>query len=237
VLQVLLSFTERRPTASVRELAEASGLPLPTAHRYVALLRELGLLEEDERGTYRLGWRVRVLSHAADAAGGLTQLAEPVMRGLAARTGETVMLLQQSDDSMVCVAQVESTRFVRLSMEPGLRLPLSAGASARVLLAGMGEAERRELLDRLAARLPDFASVRASFEREVDQAAERGWAISKHEVDADIWAGAAAVKRGDRTVASLSVACPLPRAEGEAGRLLIEAVREAAAELGRAASA
>jgi DNA-binding IclR family transcriptional regulator len=101
----------------------------------------------------------------------------------------------------------------------------------------MGESERTERLDRLAAGVPGFAVARDRFEREVEQASERGWAVSTHEVDADIWVAAAAVKRGERTVASLSVACPLARAEGAAEQPLIEAVIEAAAQIGEAASA
>jgi DNA-binding IclR family transcriptional regulator len=49
VLDVLFAFSEERPIASVKELAEEVGVPLPSAHRYIALLRETGLVAETER--------------------------------------------------------------------------------------------------------------------------------------------------------------------------------------------
>ena len=41
-----MSFDEYNPRATADQLAQRCGIPLSTAYRYVALLREVGLLEE-----------------------------------------------------------------------------------------------------------------------------------------------------------------------------------------------
>jgi DNA-binding IclR family transcriptional regulator len=231
LLQVLLAFNQRRPQATVKELAEAAGLSLPTAHRYVALLKETGLLEDSGRVGYQLGWRVLQLAQTARASNGLAQVAEPVMRRLVAETDETVTLLQLIGDSMVCVGQIESSRFVRLTLEPGQRLPLSAGASAKVFLASFDRAERVAYLDRMAAEQPGFARRRAALERELEVVRSQGWATSHGEIDEGIWVASAPVSEGGQTMAVLSMACPSYRlGEGRESRI-VAMVTEAAREV------
>jgi DNA-binding IclR family transcriptional regulator len=45
-----------------------TSIPLPSMYRYIALLRDTGLLIGDDRGTYRLSPRVISLARAAEAA-------------------------------------------------------------------------------------------------------------------------------------------------------------------------
>ena len=54
VLAVLQAFSPQRHTLTARELAGVTGIPLPSMYRYIALLRETGLLAGDDRGAYRL---------------------------------------------------------------------------------------------------------------------------------------------------------------------------------------
>src|SRR4051812_30590972 len=108
VLELLLRFSDERPAASIRELASETGVPLPTAYRYVALLREMGLVEEGDRGRYHVTPRVAPLARAAYANPGLIRIAEPVMRRLADTTRESVILVRLIGGLPVCVDRVES---------------------------------------------------------------------------------------------------------------------------------
>jgi DNA-binding IclR family transcriptional regulator len=232
VLQVLLQFDRRRPSATVRELAEASELSVVTTHRYVALLRELGFLEESERGSYyQLGWRILHLAQAARSVTGLVQVAEPIMARLSAATGETVTLLHLADRTMECIAQVEAEHMLRISLFPGQRLPLTAGASARVLLGMLGPKSRSALLDHLAKSDTAFAARRKQFERDVDLAAEDGVAVSVEEIDPGIWAVAARVGADTTTVACISVTGPVSRLEGDMREHVVALARAAAQEI------
>jgi hypothetical protein len=68
VLAVLLAFSPGRHTLTARELVEATAIPLPSMYRYIALLRDTGLLVGDDRGAYHLSSRLGGLARAAEAA-------------------------------------------------------------------------------------------------------------------------------------------------------------------------
>jgi DNA-binding IclR family transcriptional regulator len=231
VLRILLYFRRDRVTATVPELAQAAGVSLPTAHRYLALLKEMGLVEEAGRANYRLSWRVALLGQAARGAGGLLHVAEPVMQRLAAELDETVTLLQLSNTTMECIGQVESEHLVRLTFTPGRLFPLTAGASARVLLASLDAQERGLLLESLAAEDPAFATRRPDFERQIIEAHEQGFAVSQEEIDPGIWAVAAPIWLESETIACLSVAGPLYRLDESMESQILETTRQAAAEI------
>lgn len=207
-----MRFDDHHRSASVRELADALGMSLPTTHRYVALLRELGFLEESERsGHYQLGWRILQLAQTAQASSGLVQMARPIMVDLSSASAETVTLLRLVDDRMECIAQVEGTQMLRLSLMTGQRLPLTAGASARALLSQLRSGDRERLLDRLAAEDRGFALRRPSFEADLDVVSEQGWFACFEEIDPGVWAVAAPLKTNGESATCLSVAGPVSR--------------------------
>lgn len=68
VLAVLQAFSPQFHTLTAREMAGATGIPLPSMYRYIALLRDMGIIIGDERGSYRLSAKVLSLARAAEAA-------------------------------------------------------------------------------------------------------------------------------------------------------------------------
>jgi len=227
-LVILMAFSQERHTQSARDLARVTGIPLPSVYRYVALLREMGLLVGDERGFYHPSARLSAIARAAETAETLTDFADPVMRRLSAATGETVILVRLIARSAVCVHRIESWQSLRTSYEPGQPLSLERGASARLLLAGMTADERREYIAPFAARDPGAA---ARLEQQAALAAERGWAVSEEEIDNGVWAAAAAIRDRTGIVAALSVPSPLVRAPEVLHEELLAKVRAAAAEI------
>jgi DNA-binding IclR family transcriptional regulator len=203
----------------------------------VALLRDLGLLEEAGRGTYQLGWRAVQLGHAAMETAGVLPIAEPVMRRLVAQTDESVTVFRRVELEMEVIGQIESPHVMRLTFHPGQRLKLSAGASARVLLSGVPDDGLEEVLDGLCAVDPSFRARRAEFAADVRRTRERGWTTSREEIDSGVWAVAAPLHVDGRVVASLAVAGPLHRHDADAERRTVELLRQAAAEIDRALAA
>ena len=159
VLALMLTFSAEDNTLTARQLAERTGIALPSVYRYITLLRETGLLAGDERGSYRLSARLIGLAKAAEAAESIIDVADPVMRNLAAQTGETVILVRLIGRSAVCVHRVQSAQRLRISFEPGQPLPLERGASARLLLASLTPDVRKEYLAPLAERDPQAAAL------------------------------------------------------------------------------
>ena len=231
VLALMLTFSADDHTLTARQLAERTGIALPSVYRYLTLLRETGLLAGDERGSYRLSARLIGLARAAEAAESIIDIADPVMQALAELTGETVILVRLIGRSAVCVHRVQSAQRLRISFEPGQPLPLERGASARLLLASLAPGVRREYLAPLAERDPEAAAL---LEKKILLAGQQGFATSEEEIDKGVWAASAQVMHGKRMVAVLTVPSPLVRAPLPLQEKLVGQVRAAASALNEA---
>ena len=225
VLALMLTFSADENTLTARQLADRTGIALPSVYRYITLLRETGLLAGDERGSYRLSARLIGLARAAESAEGIINVADPVMRELAKLTGETVILVRLIGRSAVCVHRVQSAQRLRISFEAGQPLPLARGASSRLLLSSLAPSVRREYLAPLAEQDPEAAAL---LEKKIILAGQQGYATSEEEIHRGVWATAAQVMQGKRMVAVLTVPSPLVRAPAEQRALLLSQVRAAA---------
>jgi len=221
----MLTFSADENTLTARQLAERTGIALPSVYRYITLLRETGLLAGDERGSYRLSARLIGLARAAEAAESIIDVADPVMHDLAERTGETVILVRLIGRSAVCVHRVQSAQQLRISFEAGQPLPIDRGASARLLLSSVPPHIRKEYLAPLAERDPEAAAL---LEKKILLAGQQGYATSEEEIHKGVWAAAAQVIYGKRMVAVLTVPSPLVRAPAEQRELLLSQLRAAA---------
>jgi DNA-binding IclR family transcriptional regulator len=210
VLQILFSFSEHRSSATVAELAKVAGVPLPTAYRHVALLKELQLLEEGAAGTYRPTALVAPLARAAQQANGLVEIARPIVAETSRAFNETVMLMQNYGDAVVCIELTESDRPMRYTFERGHNLPLGSGASGKMALAMLSRDDQDAWMRR--NRRQDLAD-------ELEQIQRQGFATSSAEVDEGVWACSVGVAGRGKHPIVLSVAGPGTRFdEGPARR-------------------
>ena len=217
---VLELFGAEHPEWGTSEVARAAGLPVPTAHRILTALTGRRYLARDERTRrFRLGPAALDLGDRARAMLDLRQVALPVLRRLARQTDETTLLTVPSSDRgrSVCLERVESSQPLRLSVEPGRRLPLHAGASQKALLAFLPEADRERVvagsLERLCrATITDADELRVNL-REIRR---RGWALSFEETNVGVWGIAVPLLDEHRAaVAALGLAGPSARLSPE----------------------
>ena len=228
-LQILLQFSQNKPELTVDEILDVHGISLPSAYRYLSLLREMYLIEERGKGSFVLSPEILQLAQAAERTLDYRVEAQPVLDRLATATGETALYLRRLNDAVVCLAITESEHAISISFQPGHVMPLHGGAGAKLLLAGLSKARRAQYLDRLDPVLSPEA--RQHLGEELNRLRESGFAISEGEVDEGSWACAAAVYVGGQLVGSLSVVAPAYRVN-EAGRERIgEMVRTHSKEL------
>jgi DNA-binding IclR family transcriptional regulator len=216
VLALMLTFSADDNTLTARQLADRTGIALPSVYRYITLLRETGLLAGDERGSYRLSARLMGLARAAEAAESIIEVAGPVMQELHDKTGETVILVRMIGRSAVCVHRIQAAQRLRISFEPGQPLPLEQGASTRLLLASLAPEVRKDYLAPLAERNPEAAAL---LEKRVLAAGQQGYATSDGEIHEGVFAAAAQVMQGKRMAAVITVPAPevrVPTAEQRA---------------------
>jgi DNA-binding IclR family transcriptional regulator len=205
---------------SLRSLAEASGLPRPTAHRLLVALESHGLVGRGADGTFRLGPKLTELALRAGPGLGLGALASGVLARLHEQTGESVQLYLRSGDRRLCVAARDAGAGLRDSVPVGALLPLDAGSGGKVLLAWSDDAER-------------FPAVPAT---ELAIVRRRGWASSIAEREPGLASVSVPVLRGGALLGALCVSGPASRLGSSPGRrlapLLVTAARELAALAG-----
>lgn len=212
---ILDCFTKDKWSWSLAELSARLGLPKSTLHRFLVGLEVHGILRRgDEDGRWRLGHQLFVWGSLAVESIGLREVAAPIMRELADQTGETVLLTEYHAREVVCIEKVEASHPVRLALRVGaVRFP-HAGASSKVLMAYLPDAEVRAIiyekaLPRLCERtITDPDELLA----ELAHIRERGYADSYEETDVGAWGIATPIWdwRGE-VVAALGIAGPTVR--------------------------
>jgi DNA-binding IclR family transcriptional regulator len=200
---------------TLRSLAEATGLPRPTAHRLLLALEVHGLVARDAGGAFLLGPRLTELAARAGHGLGLASLAAGALARLHEQTGESVQLYLRSGDRRLCVAARDAGTGLRDSVPVGALLPLDAGSGGKVLLAWSDD----------AARFP-----RAT-EAELAAVRRRGWASSVAEREPGVASVSAPVLRDGRLLGALCVSGPVSRLGSSPGRQLAPFVVSAAHEL------
>jgi len=232
ILNVLLSFTAQRPLWTVRELADQHQLSQAMAYRYIALLREFGLVDQVSSGTYRVADSIVGLAEAAEAARPpLAELARPVLTQLRDACNETVLVARRSSWNVYTVERVESRQPVRLQFDRGQPMALHRGAMSRILLAALSQRAQREYVETLDPEIRSDPQIQPEALSEVHRA---GVTESFGEVDEGIWGVAAAVTLNAEVVASIGCAAPIYRTEADRRKSIRHHVVVAARELSEA---
>lgn len=129
---------------TISELAEAAGLPLPTIHRIVRTLLDLGYAHQLTNRRYTLGPRLIGLGDRASRVLGVRAGAD--LRSLAEEIGETANMAVLDGERAVYTAQVPSRHSMRTFTEVGRRVHLHSTGVGKALLARLDDDEVRRLL-------------------------------------------------------------------------------------------
>lgn len=227
-LDILMCFTQNSELG-LTEIAGMIGLHKSTVHRLMTTLEEKAFVVRDAATEkYRLGIKVWELSTHLSQSDDPAVLLLPAMERLRDRLGETVSLYLRDGKDRLRIQAVQSNQAIRRVAQVGARLPLTVGASSKVLVAFAAPADQEELLSD-----PDWAELvkGGSYVRQLQDIRERGYATSIEEREP----GAAAVavpivNRNGNVAAALSVSGPVSRLSSETlnefAPVLIEAARE-----------
>ena len=237
MVEVLDCFSTDRPAWSLAELSARLELPKSTLHRFLVGLERNGLARRGhEDGKWRLGHRLVIWGNLAAATTGITHIAAPLMRELAETTRETVLLTEYHDGEVICMDKIETSHSVRIGLEVGERRAPHAGASSKVLMAYLPEAEIAALIAEKG--LPRYCSQTITdpelLRRELALIRQNGYALSYEETDCGAWGIATPVRDWNgRVVAALGIAGPTVRYSEEAAQRYVERCCQAAARLSK----
>ena len=215
---------------SLNELAGAVPTAKSTTHRYVATLVELGAVRRDAAGRLHLGIKLIELAGALLGSDDLGTVADPILKDLVAKTGETVHLGRPSDADVVYIAKVESPQSVRLVSRIGARVPMYSSAMGKAVLAALHDDERGRLLALpREARTKHTIVGEAELLEELARVRERGYTIDDEENEVGVRCiGAAILDARGAPHGAISVSAP-------AGRMTLARAHRTAPEVVRAA--
>jgi DNA-binding IclR family transcriptional regulator len=214
-LRVLDAFGEPSTAWAEAGLGEHLGIPSTTLNRILRSLELAGYVMRGGDGRYRLGVAAVRLGRRASAARDLPAVLDPHLRELARATEELVILAvpDLATGRATYVAVADCPKRVRVTAEVGTTVPLTAGATAKTILAFQPKTRIEAVLaqahERLAAgTITDPKRIR----RELTTIAGRGWGLSWEETYDGAWAVAAPVLDDEgHAVAAFGVATPITR--------------------------
>jgi IclR family acetate operon transcriptional repressor len=227
---LLEAIADNDGMATVRKLAAISEIPLPTVHRIIRTMVDLGFVEQLPSRQYALGAR---LVRLGDGAGrSLGSRVEPHLAELVDRTGETANLAILKGDTAMYIAQSSSRHTMRVLNETGEQVPLHSTAVGKVLLAQLTDEEARTAVRRagMPARTPFTITSDDDLVADLHLTRSRGYADDNAEHDVGVRSIAAAVP-GTRLSLAVSISGPSARLSHETVAEFAPIVRSTAAEI------
>jgi DNA-binding IclR family transcriptional regulator len=238
-LRVLDAFGDDRDRWPEADLRRHLGMPSSSLNRILRGLERAGYVLRDDAGSYRLGIGAVRLGDRARASLDLPGIVDAELRALAQATSELVLfaVAEPALGTAVYIAAVDSPQRLRVTAERGTRVPLTAGATARSLLACAPDPIIEQVLARPRESLAEGTLTdEAAIRERLALIRANGWGISWQETFDGAWALAAPIRDEDgHAVASIGVAAPISRhseATEEATRqALLHAIARAAERL------
>ncbi len=231
LVKILDSFSREKPSWSLTELSVELGLPKATLHRFLIALEQHNLTWRnavDKR--WHLGYRLTIWGRLATQCTGLQHLAREALEELVAATGEMSLLTVYEDRMVICVDKVESRHSVRLALDVGKRQCPHAGASSKILMAYLPEAEIQTIIEKdgLTATCVNAITDAGKLRAELAKIRAQGFAMSVEETDLGAWGVATPIfdRNGD-VIASIGVAGPTLRFTEELSQRYVELCRQA----------
>jgi IclR family transcriptional regulator, acetate operon repressor len=209
--QLLTLVVQADEPISFTELVEDSGLTRSTTSRLLAALEANHLLERDARGAFSAGALFALYATRHDVSSQLARLADPILRAVGAETGETVNLAVPRGDTVVQIAQVDSTYMLGARDWMQVDVPPHCSALGKVLYA-------YDALDLPSGELEQLTEhslgTADALRNQIKTIRRTGYAITRGELEIGLDAAAVPVRGPDgAVVAALGVSGPSTRLE------------------------
>ncbi|MFI6896854.1 IclR family transcriptional regulator [Streptomyces sp. NPDC050256] len=216
-LQILGAFNADHAHLSLSDLARRARLPVSTVHRMLGELLAWGALERDAQGRYRVGLRLWEVGSLAPRSQGIRELALPHLHDLSSLTRENVQLAVRDGSEVVLVERIGADGAVPTLTRVGGRLAITATGAGLVLLAhAPAMVQDQALTQPIHRHTPFTLTDDGQLRRVLAQIRVGGYAVSDRQLSA----------------ATLSVAAPITRADGEVEAAVSVVVRHGTAHVG-----
>lgn len=236
-LSIFEAFDVDHLTLSLQEIAQRTGTAKATAFRLASTLERAGYLVRLENQRYCISRKVACLAGLVQSTLGIREFARPLMLRLSQQTGETITINTVEGHERLCIDSVDTPAPLMSIIRPGERVPLLFGATAKILLAFMNQAEVDEVL---AGYRGGRRPKRDALMKQLALFRRQGFALTSSERVPGVTAIAVPIRdHGDRVRFSLALTGPSVRVDPrqhELVELVLAAGRELSSKLGGNAS-
>ncbi|MGH3390130.1 MAG: IclR family transcriptional regulator [Actinomadura sp.] len=212
------------------KLAQESGLALPTIHRLIRTLVDLGYVRQEPSRQYSLGPRLIPLGESASHL--LGTWSRPYLSRLVDAVGESANLAMLDGDQVVYVAQVQSRHSMRMFTEVGRRVHPHCTAVGKAVLAHLPPPDVQAMLARtgMPPQTEHTITEPGRFAAELGRVRDQGYAMDDGEQEIGVRCVAVPVHGGPNPLA-ISVSGPAPRMTTEVVERAVPLLRQAARDL------
>ncbi|MBM0224425.1 IclR family transcriptional regulator [Micromonospora sp. ATA51] len=233
VRALLECFSVERPTLTLQQIRQASGLPASTCQRLVQNLVREGFLDRDG-DEYRIGLGLVRWSAPGTYGLDLVRLTRPVLQQLRDETGETTCLYVRDGPYRTVVALAETRHIVMRLFRVGMVMALHAGSAGKVFLAYDTGAFRDAVAHGLSRFTPETVTDIDLLTSQMKQVRRDGYAASFEEREkAAASISAPVFGLSGELVAALGIGAPSQRLTPTDVPRLAPLVIEAAADASR----
>jgi DNA-binding IclR family transcriptional regulator len=221
VVAIMDLLGESDDCLSLAEICKRMELRKSTAHRSLIALERTGLIERAPGNRYRLGLKLYDMGNRAVEQVDLRARANPLLRKLALRVGETVHLGVLHRTRVVYLDKVEPiNRRVCVSSRTGTSNPVYSTSMGKAMLAYLTPEEVEKTVSEIqfAPFTSKTITTREELMSALDRVRRRGYAIDDEEMEIGTRCVGAPVLDGEgRPIAAISVS-------GSASRLAAHCV-------------
>lgn len=241
-LDILEVLADAPDGLALSKVGATLALPKSATHRFLALLEARGFVRQEPLTQhYRLTFKLPRLAFRYLASTGITDIAQPLLNALAARTGELARLAIVDGDTLTWVAKAQGAPLgLRYDDQAGREVILHATATGKAWLASFPETAALAIVERAgglarAGLGPNAVATMAALGRELRATRRRGWGEAVEEGEPGVAAVAATIRAhpddAARVVGTVSIAGPLARMDAARRVRHAEEVLAAAREL------
>lgn len=229
-LDLLIALARTGGESTLTELVRRVGLNKSTAYQLLAGLRAKGFVEKNnETHRYRLGPTVLEIAASFLDESDLITRAEPVLKQIRDRTGETATLHLLVGDQRVTVVKAESPNPIRRTVSLGDVAPLLRGSGGKSILAFMGPRRIQSVISRLQRSGALKKTETQAFLKEMESIRTKGFSVNRGEhVPGGFGISVPLFGPGGEVIGSLGLSGPLGRLTPSLRNLAVELLTQAA---------
>jgi IclR family KDG regulon transcriptional repressor len=180
---ILEEIAANQSRLGISDLARKLNMSKGTVHGIIKAFLDLGVITQSSLKKFSLGPALIKLGSIAMAGEDLRIKARPYMEELYKEFGETVFLGTFDGRRITIIEKVERPFELKISAPIGTRIPLFAGATAKVFLSGLPEQELRDLLatKRITRFTQNSITDTSQYLEEIKKVKEQGFATDFEE--------------------------------------------------------